>query len=105
LVGKILWTNLEKDFELYGIDISPGEPSKRVFQADISKGEQVQEIFQRIPSLTHVIHLAGDPRADADWDSVFLNNIGGTKNIYESRAAGKGETDCVCKFESRDRRL
>jgi nucleoside-diphosphate-sugar epimerase len=84
LVGRILWTNLENDFDLYGLDITPGEPSKKVFQADIAKTEQVQEVFQLISSLTHVIHLAGDPRADADWDSIFLNNIGGTKNIYEA---------------------
>jgi nucleoside-diphosphate-sugar epimerase len=84
LVGRILWANLENDFDLYGLDISPGEPSNKVFQTDISKTEQVQAVFQRISSLTYVIHLAGDPRADADWDSVLLNNIGGTKNIYEA---------------------
>ena len=84
LVGRILWANLEKDFDLYGLDISPGEPSKRVIQADISKIEQVQAVFQHISPLTYVVHLAGDPRAQADWDSVFLNNIGGTKNIYEA---------------------
>ena len=69
LVGRILWANLEKDFDLYGLDISPGEPSKRVIQADISKIEQVQAVFQHISPLTYVVHLAGDPRAEADWFS------------------------------------
>jgi len=58
LVGRILWANLENDFDLYGLDISPGEPSNKVFQTDISKTEQVQAVFQRISSLTYVIHLA-----------------------------------------------
>jgi NAD+ dependent glucose-6-phosphate dehydrogenase len=29
-----------------------------------------------------VIHLAGDPRPDAPWDSVLENNIHGTKVLY-----------------------
>jgi nucleoside-diphosphate-sugar epimerase len=34
--------------------------------------------------MTYIVHLAGDPRMDADWESVYRNNIGGTKNIYEA---------------------
>ena len=89
LVGRILWNHLENDFDLYGLDISSSKSSEKIFQADISKAEQVQSVFSRIASLTSVMHLAGDPRADANWDSVFVNNIGGTKNIYEAaRLAG-----------------
>ena len=89
LVGRILSHHLENDFDLYGLDISSNESSEKIFQADISKPEQVQSVFSRIASLTFVVHLAGDPRANADWDSVFVNNIGGTKNIYEAaRLAG-----------------
>jgi NAD+ dependent glucose-6-phosphate dehydrogenase len=84
LVGKILWTHLENDFDLYGLDISSSKSSGKIFQADISNRQQVESIFSRIASLTYIVHLAGDPRADADWDSVFANNIGGTKNIYEA---------------------
>ena len=89
LVGRILWTQLENDFDLYGLDISSKGSPEKIFQADISKPGQVQSIFSRIASLTYVVHLAGDPRMDADWDSVFENNISGTKNIYEAaRLAG-----------------
>ena len=88
LVGRILWKHLENDFDLYGLDISSGKSLEKIFQADISKPEQVQSVFNRIASLTFVVHLAGDPRADADWDSVFVNNIGGTKNIYEAARLG-----------------
>ena len=84
LVGRILWNHLENDFDLYGLDISSNKSSQKIFRADISKPEQVQSVFGRIASLTFVVHLAGDPRVDADWDSVFVNNIGGTKNIYEA---------------------
>ncbi len=89
LVGKILWDHLENDFELYGLDLSYGASSEKIFQADISKPEQVNSVFNQIPSLAYIVHLAGDPRVEADWDSVFANNIGGTKNIYEAaRLAG-----------------
>jgi nucleoside-diphosphate-sugar epimerase len=30
------------------------------------------------------VHLAADPRIDADWESVYVNNIGGTENIYKA---------------------
>lgn len=33
-----------------------------------------------------VIHLAGDPRRDAPWDSVLENNIHGTKIVMEAAA-------------------
>jgi NAD+ dependent glucose-6-phosphate dehydrogenase len=89
LVGRILWDQLGDTFELYGLDRSSGAPSEKIFQADISKSEQVNSVFDQIPSLAYIVHLAGDPRVEADWDSVFGNNIGGTKNIYEAaRLAG-----------------
>lgn len=30
-----------------------------------------------------VIHLAGDPRTDAPWESVLRNNIDGTRSVFE----------------------
>ena len=84
LVGTILWKQLADPFELYGLDIYSKDPKDNIFQADITKPDQIKKIFDRIPSLTYIVHLAGDPRMDADWESVYLNNIGGTKNIYEA---------------------
>jgi nucleoside-diphosphate-sugar epimerase len=84
LVGMILWEQLADSFELYGLDLYSKAPKENIFQADITKPEQINKIFDRIPSLTYIVHLAGDPRMDADWESVYSNNIGGTKNIYEA---------------------
>jgi len=89
LIGKILWADLEGDFDLYGLDAASGDRSKNIYQADISDHRQVESVFERIAPPSYVVHLAGDPRADAEWDSVFVNNIAGTKNIYEAaRQAG-----------------
>ena len=84
LVGRILWKNLGDEFDLYGLDILSSEKADKIFQTDISNIERVKSVFDRIPSLTYVVHLAGDPHVDASWDSVFVNNIGGTKNIYDA---------------------
>ncbi|MCL4530136.1 MAG: NAD(P)-dependent oxidoreductase [Chloroflexi bacterium] len=84
LIGRILWRNLDKDFDLYGLDISSGGQSSKIFQADVSDHKQVETVFGRIPSLAYVVHLAGDPRVDASWDSVLTANISGTKNLYDA---------------------
>ena len=84
LIGRILWEHLADSFELFGLDISSADREENIFKVDISKPGQIKILFDRLPSLTFIIHLAGDPRMDADWESVYLNNIGGTKNIYEA---------------------
>jgi nucleoside-diphosphate-sugar epimerase len=84
IIGNILWRNLADTFELYGVDLCLTDQEENVFQADISNLEQVNAVFERIPSLAYVVHLAGDPRPDADWQSVLLNNIAGTRNLYEA---------------------
>ncbi|MGZ6317280.1 MAG: NAD-dependent epimerase/dehydratase family protein [Anaerolineales bacterium] len=83
LIGKILWDHMSDSFELYGLD-RKAAAGNNVFQADITAAEQVAGVFERIPLLRYVIHLAGDPRVDAPWESVFTVNIGGTKNVYEA---------------------
>jgi NAD+ dependent glucose-6-phosphate dehydrogenase len=83
-VGQILWRNLADVFELYGLDLNLDKEEKNTFRADISNFEQVNAAFEHMPSMAYVVHLAGDPRPNADWQSVLLNNIGGTRNVYEA---------------------
>ncbi|UPV73292.1 NAD(P)-dependent oxidoreductase [Halorussus limi] len=40
-----------------------------------------------------LVHLAGNPSPDADWDGVFEPNVGGTYNAYE--AARQNDLDRV----------
>jgi NAD+ dependent glucose-6-phosphate dehydrogenase len=87
LIGSILWRGLKDTFELYGLDMCLSEQTENVFRADISNAEQINAVFKRIPGLAYVVHLAGDPRADADWQSVLINNIAGTRNLYEAARA------------------
>lgn len=83
-IGKILWQNLANEFELYGLDLCLDEQGETIFQADISNFEQVNAAFDRMPSPPYIVHLAGDPRPDADWQSVLVNNISGTRNLYQA---------------------
>lgn len=81
-IGRILWTGLCDRFSLYGIDIAAGE-NKRLHRGDISQIEDLIPIFQKLPQIDCIVHLAADPRVDAEWESILKNNIIGTRNIYE----------------------
>ncbi len=84
LIGQILWRELADSFELYGIDLHQNERHKKKFRADISNLEQIYAVFRQIRRIKYIVHLAGDSRINADWQSVLMNNIVGTKNIYEA---------------------
>ncbi len=82
LIGRILTDNFSEYFDVYGLDIS-GEENKRNFRADISNYVELDSVFKKIESIDCIVHLAGDPRVEAEWESALKNNIIGTRNIYE----------------------
>ena len=82
-IGTILMTQLGDLFELFGIDICIAKSSSNQFRADVSNFEQISDVLRTIAPLPYIVHLAGDPRVGADWQSVLANNIIGTKNVYE----------------------
>ena len=57
---------------------------------DITDETAVREAMEGIDA---VIHLAGDPRAQAPWSSVLPNNIDGTRVVFE--AAVEADVDSV----------
>jgi nucleoside-diphosphate-sugar epimerase len=81
-IGRILARALLDSFDVYGLDIA-GEEDEKNYKADISDYEELDRIFKDIVPLESVIHLAADPRVDADWASIIKNNIIGTRNVYE----------------------
>ncbi len=83
LIGGILWKGLSAEYELYGLDNHADTSLESRFQADVTQAGQVESVLDRIQDLRYIIHLAGDPRVDADWQSAFNINIGGTANVYE----------------------
>ena len=82
LIGGILWNGLSDSYELYGLDNHADTRAENRFQADVTQAGQIEAVLDRIPDLRFVIHLAGDARVDADWQSTFNVNLGGTANVY-----------------------
>jgi NAD+ dependent glucose-6-phosphate dehydrogenase len=58
-------------------DDHPGE----FVVADVTDEAAVREAMAGIDA---VVHLAGDPRPEAPWDSVLTNNIDGTQTVFEA---------------------
>ena len=83
LIGNVLRNGLGQTHEVYGLD-REGEFSDRVVSADISDYGQVTKVVQQFNPLDAIIHLAGNPKVDASWESVLQTNIIGTRNIFEA---------------------
>ena len=86
-IGGILRRFLGEKYELSSLDLveAEGLPSHI---ADLADLEAIRPAFG---GQDVVVHLGGDPRGPAPWDSVLRNNIVGTHNVMEaSREAGVG---------------
>ena len=81
LIGKILTGNLSAHFDVYGLDKSNG--GDKHFKADVSNYADLDSVFSKLESVDCIVHLAADSKIDADWESVLVNNIVGTRNVYE----------------------
>jgi nucleoside-diphosphate-sugar epimerase len=83
VIGTVLHNQLSGEYEIFGL-ARRGPFSSHILQADIADYEQVRAAFSACGTLDYVVHLAADPRVDADWESVLHSNIIGTRNIYEA---------------------
>lgn len=82
-IGRILTRSLADSFDVYGLDVVEGQSEKQ-YRADVSDYEGLNQAFAKIGNITCVIHLAADPRVNAEWESVLKSNIMGTRNVYEA---------------------
>lgn len=83
LIGSLLRNALQQTHTVYGLD-REGEFSDQILSADISDYAQVAQAVRRFKPLDSIIHLAGNPKVDASWESVLKANIIGTRNIFEA---------------------
>ena len=58
-------------------------PDDAVYIADVTDDYAVRNAIDGVGA---VVHLAGDPRPEAPWDSVLRNNIDGTQTMLEAAA-------------------
>ncbi|MDQ2871915.1 MAG: NAD(P)-dependent oxidoreductase [Candidatus Eremiobacteraeota bacterium] len=80
-IGSRLCENLARDHEVVRIDLHDAD-----INADVRDLEAMSAALRGCDA---VVHLAGVVAVDADWESVYSTNIGGTYNVYEAaRRAG-----------------
>ncbi len=82
LIGRILANALADSFDIYGLDIV-GEQTERHYRVEISNFEALNHAFTTIGGIEYIVHLAADPKPNAEWGSILKNNIIGTRNVYE----------------------
>ena len=76
------WRLLDRD-PLSSETIPDAVDDDAVIFADVTDEDAVRDAVDDVGA---VIHLAGDPRPEAPWESVFTNNIDGTQTILEAAA-------------------
>jgi NAD+ dependent glucose-6-phosphate dehydrogenase len=74
------WRLLDRE-PLPGAKIPDRVEERDVVVADVTDERAVREAVRDVEV---VVHLAGDPRPEAPWDSVVRNNIGGTQTILRA---------------------
>ncbi|MDQ4099180.1 MAG: NAD(P)-dependent oxidoreductase [Chloroflexota bacterium] len=86
-IGTNLAARLKDDYDLrLHYRSAPADGAEDHVAADIADFEQLAPAMEGIDT---VLHLAGDPRVPAPWESVLRNNIIGMYNTLETaRLAG-----------------
>jgi NAD+ dependent glucose-6-phosphate dehydrogenase len=81
-VGTAIRTGIGEDYSFRLFDREPPTDGTDhpLFVGDVTDRETLGEAMADV---SVVVHLAGDPRTDAPWDSVLKNNIDGTRTVYE----------------------
>jgi NAD+ dependent glucose-6-phosphate dehydrogenase len=69
------------DFRLLDREPPAEETDHEFVMADITDMDAVTDAMEGVGA---VIHLAGDPRPEAPWQSVLRNNIDGTRTVYKA---------------------
>ncbi|MEZ3116995.1 NAD-dependent glucose-6-phosphate dehydrogenase Azf [Halobaculum sp. MBLA0147] len=91
-VGRAILDGIgdEYDWRLYDLEppapgtLPDGVSDDDVYVGDVTDREALREAVEGVGA---VVHLAGDPRPNAPWDSVLANNVDGTHAVFETAAA------------------
>ena len=85
-VGRAIVGRLGDAYDWRLVDREPPtRDSEHIYLvADITDEEAMAEAMTDVDV---VVHLAGDPRPEAPWDSVLENNIDGTHSVLEAAAS------------------
>jgi NAD+ dependent glucose-6-phosphate dehydrogenase len=95
-VGRAILSGIGTEYEWRLLDREPvraadlpaGVTDDDVVVGDVTDRSVVREAMAGVGA---VVHLAGDPRPSAPWDSVLRNNIDGTHAVFEAAAEASVE--------------
>lgn len=84
-VGQAILGGVADEYEwrLFDLEHPGGELPGEVIIGDVTDEELVAEAVDGVDA---VIHLAGDPRPEAGWESVLENNINGAYTVFNAAA-------------------
>tara|TARA_Y100000588_G_scaffold90069_1_gene96680 strand:+ start:87 stop:809 length:723 start_codon:yes stop_codon:yes gene_type:complete len=83
-IGQVMRDGLKARYDLrllYRRTVLPAEEGEEVFVGDINDMEVLEKA---VDGTDAIVHMAGDPRVDAPWDSVLEANIKGIYCLYEA---------------------
>jgi NAD+ dependent glucose-6-phosphate dehydrogenase len=82
-VGQAILAGLGDAYDWRLLDRDPptGDHPGEWVVADVTDEAAIREAVDGVGA---VVHLAGDPRPEAPWDSVLQNNVDGTQTILEA---------------------
>ncbi len=85
-VGEAILEALHTEYEWRLFDREPPHTDGpgEAYVGDITDRELLTEAMADVEA---VIHLAGDSRREASWDSVLTNNIDGTQAVFDAAVA------------------
>ena len=84
MIGKQLQQYLRERYRLrlmYHRTVLPAVGDDEVIVGDVSDLATVEKAVQGVSA---IVHLAGDPKVDATFESTLENNIRGVYNVYEA---------------------
>jgi NAD+ dependent glucose-6-phosphate dehydrogenase len=85
-VGRAILDRLADAYEWRLLDREPPSASSSAGESVVADVTDRDEIRRAVEDVGAIIHLAGDPRPEAPWNSVLRNNIDGTHAILEAAA-------------------
>jgi len=83
-IGQVLRRGLKEGYDLrllYHRTVLPAEAGEEVIVGSVADLEKMEEGMEGMDA---VVHMAGDPRVRAPWESVLETNIQGTYCVYEA---------------------
>ncbi|USZ69530.1 NAD(P)-dependent oxidoreductase [Halorussus salilacus] len=82
-VGQAILSDLSEKYDWRLLDRDPPtrDTDHDFVAADITDEEALADAVEGIGA---IVHLAGDPRPEAPWNSVLTNNIDGTQKLLEA---------------------